>query len=125
MIKYKKSLHLTCVWSEQHKINIWKRLHQGTEQLFKSVRFPIHFWHNTVWKQSAQDDATIQMSGDDLDLPEELAKMVEEDEEEEEINDSFLGKLQNMDVDFDAIKAKAQNTMSEVKQTAEEKCVTM
>ncbi|XP_056600192.1 complexin-4c [Triplophysa dalaica] len=75
--------------------------------------------------QSAQDDATIQMSGDDLDLPEELAKMVEEDEEEEEINDSFLGKLQNMDVDFDAIKAKAQNTMSEVKQTAEEKCVTM
>ncbi|KAA0718529.1 Complexin-4 Complexin IV [Triplophysa tibetana] len=75
--------------------------------------------------QSAQDDATIQMSGDDLDLPEELAKMVEEDEEEEEINDSFLGKLQNMEVDFDAIKTKAQNTMSEVKQTAEEKCVTM
>lgn len=65
------------------------------------------------------------MAGDDLDLPEELAKMVEEDEEQEEINDSFLGKLQKMDVDFDAIKTKAQNTMSEVKQTAEEKCVTM
>lgn len=65
------------------------------------------------------------MAGDDLDLPEELAKMVEEDEEQEEINDSFLGKLQKMDVDFDAIKTKAQSTMSEVKQTAEEKCVTM
>ncbi|XP_051554871.1 complexin-4-like [Myxocyprinus asiaticus] len=75
--------------------------------------------------QSAQDDATVQMAGDDLDLPEELAKMVEEDEEQEENNDSFLDKLQNMDVDFDSIKAKAQSTMTEVKQAAEEKCVTM
>ncbi|XP_065132980.1 complexin-4c [Paramisgurnus dabryanus] len=75
--------------------------------------------------ESAQDDATVQMAGDDLDLPEELAKMVEEDEEEEEINDSFMSKLQNMEVDFDAIKTKAQNTMTEVKQAAEEKCVTM
>ncbi|XP_067219863.1 complexin-4c [Chanodichthys erythropterus] len=75
--------------------------------------------------QSAQDDATVQMAGDDLDIPEELAKMVDEDEEEEEINDSFMGKLQNMDVDFDSIKAKAQSTMTEVKQAAEDKCVMM
>ncbi|XP_051556852.1 complexin-4-like [Myxocyprinus asiaticus] len=75
--------------------------------------------------ESAQDDATVQMAGDDLDLPEELAKMVEEDEEQEENKDSFLEKLQNMDVDFDSIKAKAQNTMTEVKQAAEEKCVVM
>lgn len=75
--------------------------------------------------QSAQDDATVQMAGDDLDVPEELAKMVEEDEEQEEMNDSFLGKLQNMDVDFDSIKSKAQSTMTEVKQAAEEKCVMM
>uniref|UniRef100_A0A673GUT8 Uncharacterized protein n=1 Tax=Sinocyclocheilus rhinocerous TaxID=307959 RepID=A0A673GUT8_9TELE len=40
-------------------------------------------------------------------------------------HDSFLGKLQNMDVDFDSIKAKAQSTMTEVKQAAEEKCVMM
>uniref|UniRef100_A0A673KWK8 Complexin 4c n=1 Tax=Sinocyclocheilus rhinocerous TaxID=307959 RepID=A0A673KWK8_9TELE len=79
----------------------------------------------TVWKQSAQDEATVQMARDDLDFPEELAKMVEEDEEQEEMNDSFLGKLQNMDVDFDSIKAKAQSTMTEVKQAAEEKCVMM
>ncbi|XP_026130251.1 complexin-4-like [Carassius auratus] len=75
--------------------------------------------------QSAQDEATVQMAGDDLDIPEELAKMVDEDEEQEEMNDSFLGKLQNMDVDFDSIKAKAQSTMTEVKQVAEEKCVMM
>ncbi|KAG7248208.1 hypothetical protein CRUP_014492, partial [Coryphaenoides rupestris] len=60
------------------------------------------------------------MAGDDLDLPEELAKMVEEDEEEEEKNDSFFEKIQNMDVD--ALKTKAQTTMKEVKQAAEEKC---
>ncbi|KAG1929266.1 complexin-4c [Pimephales promelas] len=74
---------------------------------------------------SAQDDATVQMAGDDLDIPEELAKMVDEEEEQEEINDSFMGKLQNMDVDFDSIKAKAQSTMTEVKQAAEDKCVAM
>ncbi|KAJ3595335.1 hypothetical protein NHX12_004639 [Muraenolepis orangiensis] len=72
---------------------------------------------------SSQDDATVEMAGDDLDLPEGLAKMVEEDEEEEEINDSFLGKIQNMDVD--ALKTKAQTTMTEVKQAAEEKCAVM
>ncbi|KAF4076442.1 hypothetical protein AMELA_G00215080 [Ameiurus melas] len=75
--------------------------------------------------QSAQDDATVQIAGDDLDVPEELAKMVEEDEEQEEINDSFMGRLQNMEMDFDTIKAKAQSTITEVKQAAEEKCVLM
>lgn len=72
--------------------------------------------------ESGQDDATVQMAGDDIDLPEELAKMVEEDEEEE-INDSLLGNLQNMDMD--ALKMKAQATMTEVKQAAGEKCAVM
>lgn len=58
-------------------------------------------------------------------MPEELAKMVEEDEEQEEINDSFIGRLQNLEMDFDTIKAKAQSTITEVKQAAEEKCVLM
>ncbi|XP_076847472.1 complexin-4c [Brachyhypopomus gauderio] len=75
--------------------------------------------------QNAQDDATVQMAGDDLDVPEDLAKMVDEDEEQEEMNDSFMGKLQNLDLDFDAMKIKAQSTMTEVKQAAEEKCVLM
>ncbi|XP_034039189.1 complexin-4c [Thalassophryne amazonica] len=69
---------------------------------------------------SAQDTATVQMAGDDIDLPEDLAKMVEDDEEEEETNDSLLHQIQNMDMD--TLKAKAQATMTEMKQTAEEKC---
>lgn len=60
------------------------------------------------------------MAGDDVDLPEDLAKMVDEDEDEEEANESFLTKLQSMDVD--ALKSKAQATVTEMKQTAEEKC---
>lgn len=63
------------------------------------------------------------MAGDDIDLPEELAKMVDEDEEEEETNDSFLKKLQNVDVD--TLKTKAQATVTEIKQTAEDKCTLM
>lgn len=63
------------------------------------------------------------MAGDDIDLPEELAKMVEEDEEEEETNDSLLNKLQNMDVD--TLKTQAQTKMTALKQTAEEKCTLM
>lgn len=73
-----------------------------------------------LFLQSAQDSATVQMAGDDIDLPEDLAKMVDEDEEEEETNESFLKKLQNMDVD--TLKTKAQATVTEIKQTAEEKC---
>ncbi|CAL8279384.1 unnamed protein product [Lota lota] len=73
--------------------------------------------------ESAQDDATVQMAGEDLDLPEDLAKMVEEDEEEEENNDSFMGKVLNMDVD--KLKIQAQATMMDVKQVAEEKCTVM
>ncbi|XP_024129337.1 complexin-4c [Oryzias melastigma] len=73
--------------------------------------------------ESAQDSATVQMAGDDIDLPEDLAKMVDEDEEEEERDESFLNQLQSMDLD--ALKTKAQSTMTEMKQTAEEKCSVM
>ncbi|XP_005999114.1 complexin-4c [Latimeria chalumnae] len=72
--------------------------------------------------KSERDESQIQMVGGDVDVPEELAKMVEEDEEEE-ANDTFLGKLQNMD--FDTIKNKAQESFIEMKQTAEEKCSLM
>lgn len=73
--------------------------------------------------QSTQDTALVEMAGDDIDVPEELAKMVDEDEEEEEANDSFLNKLQNLDMD--TLKTKAQATMTEMKQNAEEKCTLM
>ncbi|MBN3309713.1 complexin-4c [Amia ocellicauda] len=72
---------------------------------------------------SEKDDAQIQMVGGDVDLPEDLAKMVEEDEEEEEASDTLLGKIQNMD--FDVLKNKAQVTMTEIKLAAEEKCAIM
>lgn len=42
-----------------------------------------------------------------------LERMVEEEEEQEETNDYFLGKLQDMDVDFDSNKAKADQIITE------------
>uniref|UniRef100_A0A8D3BUE3 Complexin 4c n=1 Tax=Scophthalmus maximus TaxID=52904 RepID=A0A8D3BUE3_SCOMX len=65
---------------------------------------------------SAQDTATVRMAGDDVDLPEDLAKMADEDEGEEETTDSLLHELQNMDMD--TLKTKAQATATEImKQT--------
>lgn len=76
--------------------------------------------------QSEMDENQIQMAGDDVDLPEDLRKMVDEDQEEEEDKDSILGQLQNLqNMDLDAIKEKAQATFSEIKQTAEQKCAVM
>lgn len=76
--------------------------------------------------QSEMDENQIQMAGDDVDLPEDLRKMVDEDQEEEEDKDSILGQLQNLqNMDLDAIKEKAQATFSEIKQTAEQKCTVM
>ncbi|KPP62604.1 complexin-4-like [Scleropages formosus] len=67
-----------------------------------------------------------EVHGDDSSLSVfELAKMVEEDEEEEEAQNTLLGKIQNLDLDFDSIKSKAQSTLSEAKQAAEEKCAIM
>lgn len=61
------------------------------------------------------------MVGDGTDLPEDLAKMLDEDKKEEETNDSFFHKLQNTDVDA---KTKAQATVTVMKQ-ATEKCALM
>ncbi|CAK7306326.1 CPLX4 [Vulpes lagopus] len=76
--------------------------------------------------QSEMDENQIQMAGDDVDLPEDLRKMVDEDQEEEEDKDSILGHLQNLqNMDLDTIKEKAQATFTEMKQTAEQKCAVM
>lgn len=72
------------------------------------------------------DENQIQMAGDDVGLPEDLQKMVAEDQEEEEDKDSILGQLQNIqNMDMDAIKEKAQATFTEMKQAAEQKCSVM
>ncbi|KAG5272206.1 hypothetical protein AALO_G00162810 [Alosa alosa] len=76
--------------------------------------------------KSEQDENMIQMAGDDVDVPEELLKMVDEDATEEEEKDSILGQMQNLqNMDMDQIKEKASATMAEVKSKAEEKCSVM
>ncbi|XP_018587152.1 complexin-4a [Scleropages formosus] len=76
--------------------------------------------------KSEQDENMIQMAGDDVDVPEELLKMVDEDAEEEEEKDSILGQIQNIqNMDMDQIKEKAQATLTEMKAKAEEKCSLM
>lgn len=76
--------------------------------------------------QSELDENQIQMAGDDVGLPEDLQKMVAEDQVEEEDKDSILGQLQNIqNMDMDAIKEKAQATFTEMKQAAEQKCSVM
>lgn len=76
--------------------------------------------------QSELDENQIQMAGDDVGLPEDLQKMVAEDQVEEEDKDSILGQLQNIqNMDMDAIKEKAQATFTEIKQAAEQKCSVM
>ncbi|XP_010086179.1 PREDICTED: complexin-4-like, partial [Pterocles gutturalis] len=75
---------------------------------------------------SELDENQIQMAGDDVGLPEDLQKMVAEDQVEEEDKDSILGQLQNIqNMDMDAIKEKAQATFTEMKQAAEQKCSVM
>ncbi|XP_062307608.1 complexin-4b [Osmerus eperlanus] len=76
--------------------------------------------------KSEQDDNMIQLAGDDIDVPDELLKMVEDDVAEEEQNDSLLGQMQNLqNMDMDQIKEKASAMATEMKTKAEEKCSVM
>ncbi|KAG2465874.1 CPLX4 protein, partial [Polypterus senegalus] len=83
-------------------------------------------FHTDTDHSSEQDENAIQMAGDDIDVPEELRKMVDMDAVEEEEKDSILGQIQNIqNMDMDTIKEKAQATLSEMKQAAEQKCLLM
>ncbi|XP_006005843.1 complexin-4a [Latimeria chalumnae] len=76
--------------------------------------------------KSEQDENQIQLAGDDVELPDDLRKMVTEDQDEEEEKDSFMGHIQSIqNMDIDTIKEKAQATFTEIKQAAEEKCTVM
>lgn len=76
--------------------------------------------------QSEQDENMIEMAGDDVDVPEELLKMVDEDATEEEGKDSIMGQFQNLqNMDMDQLKEKASATVTELKSKAEEKCSVM
>ncbi|XP_069483170.1 complexin-4 [Ambystoma mexicanum] len=86
----------------------------------------VHMREKYRLPQSEKDESQIQMAGDDVDLPEDLQKMVAEDQDEEEDKNSILGHIQNIqNMDLDTIKEKAQTTFTEMKQAAEEKCILM
>ncbi|XP_012874381.1 PREDICTED: complexin-4 [Dipodomys ordii] len=86
----------------------------------------VHLREKYRLPKSEMDETQIQLAGDDVDLPEDLRKMVDEDQEEEEDKDSILGQLQNLqNMDLDTIKEKAQATFTEIKQSAEQKCSVM
>ncbi|XP_077202517.1 complexin-4 [Paroedura picta] len=86
----------------------------------------VHLREKYRLPKSEMDETQIQLAGDDVDLPEDLQKMVDEDQVEEEDKDSILGQLQNIqNMDFDTLKEKAQTTLTEMKQAAEEKCSVM
>ncbi|XP_024237057.1 complexin-4-like, partial [Oncorhynchus tshawytscha] len=72
--------------------------------------------------QASQDDNMLAMAEDDVDLPKELLKMVDEDASGEEDKDSILGGIQNLQNQLEQLKEKASTTMTEMKTKAEEKC---
>ncbi|XP_052448035.1 complexin-4b [Carassius gibelio] len=77
--------------------------------------------------KSEQDEIMIQQAGDDIDVPEEMIKMVDgEVPQEEEEKESIMGQMQNLqNMDMGQLKEKAQATFVEMKSKAEEKCTVM
>ncbi|XP_028814954.1 complexin-3a [Denticeps clupeoides] len=84
-----------------------------------------HFREKYRLPKNELDETQIQQAGDDVELPTELAKMIAEDNQEEEHKQSVFGQLTNIqNVDLDNLKDKAQATLEELKQSAE-KCHVM
>ncbi|KAM5172661.1 complexin-3 [Mantella aurantiaca] len=84
-----------------------------------------HFRDKYRLPKNDVDETQIQLAGGDVELPKELAKMIEEDNEEEEGKSSVIGQLTNIqNIDLDSIKGKAQSTLDDLKQSAE-KCSVM
>ncbi|XP_006126334.1 complexin-3 [Pelodiscus sinensis] len=84
-----------------------------------------HFRDKYRLPKNETDDSQIQLAGGDVELPKELAKMIEQDNEEEEEKDSVIGQLTNIQsLDLDSLKDKAQATLEDLKQSAE-KCSVM
>ncbi|XP_018594413.1 complexin-3a [Scleropages formosus] len=84
-----------------------------------------HFREKYRLPKSEMDDTQIQQAGQEVELPQELAKMIAEDNQEEEHKQSVFGKLSNIqNVDLDQLKDKAQATLEDLKQSAE-KCSVM
>ncbi|KAI4899719.1 hypothetical protein NFI96_013628 [Prochilodus magdalenae] len=81
-----------------------------------------HFREKYRLPKSELDETQIQAADKDVELPTELAKMIAEDNQEEEHKQSVLGQLASIqNVDVDQLKDKAQATLEDLKQSAE-KC---
>ncbi|XP_018417707.1 PREDICTED: complexin-4-like [Nanorana parkeri] len=100
-----------------------ERDHAFAQKKAERATVRMHMRDKYRLRQSEKDDAQLQMVGGEVELPEDLAKMVQEDEEEEEEQGSLLSMLP--DFDIDVLKTRAQGTFTEVKRAAEEKCEIM
>ncbi|KAM8974804.1 complexin-3 [Pelodytes ibericus] len=96
-----------------------------TQRKAERATLRTHFRDKYRLPKNDVDDAQIQLAGGDVELPKELAKMIEEDTEEEEGKSSVIGQLSSIqNLDLDSIKGKAQSTLDDLKQSAE-KCIVM
>ncbi|XP_063305381.1 complexin-3 [Pelobates fuscus] len=96
-----------------------------TQRKAERATLRTHFRDKYRLPKNDVDDAQIQLAGGDVELPKELAKMIEEDTEEEEGRSSVIGQLSSIqNLDLDSIKGKAQSTLDDLKQSAE-KCIVM
>ncbi|TKC42792.1 complexin-3 [Neophocaena asiaeorientalis asiaeorientalis] len=95
---------------------------QFTQRKAERATLRSHFRDKYRLPKNETDESQIQMAGGDVELPRELAKMIEEDTEEEEERASVLGQLPSLPgLDLGSLKDKAQTTLGDLKQSAE-KC---
>ncbi|XP_004688040.1 PREDICTED: complexin-3 isoform X1 [Condylura cristata] len=91
---------------------------QFTQRKAERATLRSHFRDKYRLPKSETDERQIQMAGGDMELPRELAKMITEDTEEERA--SVLGQLASLPgLDLGSLKDKAQNTLGDLKQSAE------
>ncbi|TRZ03049.1 hypothetical protein DNTS_029711 [Danionella cerebrum] len=84
-----------------------------------------HFRDKYRLPKNEVDETQIQAAKDDVELPTELAKMIAQDNQEEEQKQSVLGQLTNIqNLDMNNLKEKAQSGLEELKNSAE-KCSLM
>uniref|UniRef100_A0A8C5PVA6 Complexin 3 n=1 Tax=Leptobrachium leishanense TaxID=445787 RepID=A0A8C5PVA6_9ANUR len=96
-----------------------------TQRKAERATLRTHFRDKYRLPKNEVDDTQIQLAGGEVELPKELAKMIEEDNEEEEGRTSVIGQLSSIqNIDLDSIKGKAQSTLDDLKQSAE-KCIVM
>ncbi|KAI4560215.1 hypothetical protein MJT46_012453 [Ovis ammon polii x Ovis aries] len=93
---------------------------QFTQRKAERATLRSHFRDKYRLPKNETDESQIQMAGGDVELPRELAKMIEEDTEEEEERASVLGQLASLPgLDLGSLKDKAQSTLGDLKQSAE------